>query len=101
VSLFEAYFRIHPFYYGKDEAPVRQVYRDMKANIAALTPKFTFARLLAHLEDQRIPKEATDSIRNKILVTPEAILDQFQYFFAEAKERPDIEYFAAVFQSLE
>lgn len=27
VSLFEAYFRIHPFYYGKEEGSIREVYK--------------------------------------------------------------------------
>lgn len=73
----------------------------MSTNIKALTPGFTLHRLLTHLDGLGVYREAVVSIRNKLLVTPDTILDQFQLFFAPSKDRPDIEYFAAVFQSLE
>lgn len=40
-----------------------------------------------------------ESIRSKLLITPKEILEQFEYFFKDMNERPDIEYFVAIFQS--
>lgn len=77
------------------------MYREMRENIAALTPKFSIERLLNHLEMKGICRDECESIRNKVLVTPEEILSQFSSFFLPARDRPDIWYFAAAFQSLE
>lgn len=39
-----------------------------------------------------------ESIRSKLLITPKEILEQFEYFFKDINERPEIEYFVTVYQ---
>ena len=49
VVTFEAYTGIHPFYYGKYNAPYDVVMDEIKSNIKVLTPKFSIKKLIIHL----------------------------------------------------
>ena len=53
VMAFEAYFLIHPFFYNKDSKNIYSMIKivdELKKNIEALTPNFTFERLIKYLK---------------------------------------------------
>jgi hypothetical protein len=50
---FEAYFLIHPFFYDKDTKKFDSMIKivgELKKNIQALTPNFTFEKLIKYLK---------------------------------------------------
>lgn len=47
-----------------------------------------------------VSQEKLEQLRNKLLVTPPEVVEQFNHFFTFEKDRPEIGYFVCVFESL-
>jgi hypothetical protein len=54
VTLFESYFRLHPFYYESidldKDVDYKKVYEELKKNIKILLPKFTIEKWMKHIQ---------------------------------------------------
>ena len=53
VTLFESYFRLHPFYYlPLDEEDHSKIYSELKRNIKMLLPNFTIDKWMKHIRNE-------------------------------------------------